>query len=188
MWLQMCLWACKRVNHGKRVFVIMTVIVAIRSTDYWGRRLRAGCMRISNHNFAVYLSIKHIDCEEAAISRLTQHQDVAVMRSIWLLPRSSWVLRGVCPTLFFGKNHLAWLLQNSFTCMCDHGTEQYLTNSMKHDCNSRYPRYVQFGQEVALVMQTTHAQRWQYPDLVEERLFSPIENVHRYYKNPWVWV
>ena len=46
----------------------------------------------------------------------------------------------------------------------------------------------QFGQEMALVMQTTHAQRWQYPDRVDKRLFSSIENVHRYYKNPWVWV
>ena len=25
----------------------------------------------------------------------------------------------------------------------------------------------QFGQEMALVMQTTHAQRWQYPDHVD---------------------
>ena len=28
-------------------------------------------------------------------------------------------------------------------------------------------RNTQFGQEVALVMQTTHAQRWQYPDRVD---------------------
>ena len=47
---------------------------------------------------------------------------------------------------------------------------------------------MQFGQEMALVMQTTHAQRWQYPDRVDKHLFSSIENVHRYYKNPWVWV
>ena len=46
----------------------------------------------------------------------------------------------------------------------------------------------QFGQEMALVMQTAHAQRWQYPDRVVKRLFSSIENVHRYYKNPWVCV
>ena len=46
----------------------------------------------------------------------------------------------------------------------------------------------QFGQEMALVMQTTHAQHWQYPDRVDKRLFSSIENVHKYYKNPWVWV
>ena len=46
----------------------------------------------------------------------------------------------------------------------------------------------QFGQEMALVMQTTHAQRWQYPDRVDKRLFSYIGNVHRYYKNPWIWV
>ena len=37
----------------------------------------------------------------------------------------------------------------------------------------------QFGQEMVLVMQTTHAQRWQYPDRVNKRLFSSIENVHR---------
>ena len=48
-------------------------------------------------------------------------------------------------------------------------------------------RDTQFGQELAFVMQTTHAQRWQYPN-VDLRLFSSIENVHRYYKNPWVWV
>ena len=29
---------------------------------------------------------------------------------------------------------------------------------------------------MALVMQTTHAQRWQYPDSVDKRLFSSIEN------------
>ena len=46
----------------------------------------------------------------------------------------------------------------------------------------------QFGQEMVLVMQTTQAQRWQYPDRVDKRLFSSIENVHRYYNNPWVWV
>ena len=46
----------------------------------------------------------------------------------------------------------------------------------------------QFGQEMALVMQTTHAQRWQYPDRVDKRSFSSIENVHRHYKSPWVWV
>ena len=46
----------------------------------------------------------------------------------------------------------------------------------------------QFGREMALVMQTAHAQRWQYPDRVGKRLFSAIENVHRYYKNPWVCV
>ena len=28
-------------------------------------------------------------------------------------------------------------------------------------------RDTKFGQEVALVMQTTHAQRWQYPDRVD---------------------
>ena len=28
-------------------------------------------------------------------------------------------------------------------------------------------RDTQFGQDVALVMQTTHAQRWQYPDSVD---------------------
>ena len=42
----------------------------------------------------------------------------------------------------------------------------------------------QFGQEMALVMQTMHAQCWQYPDHVDERLFSSIVNVHRYHKNP----
>ena len=47
---------------------------------------------------------------------------------------------------------------------------------------------MQFGQEMALVIQTMHAQHWQYPDRVDKRLFSSIENVHRYYKNPWVWV
>ena len=41
---------------------------------------------------------------------------------------------------------------------------------------------MQFGQEMALVMQTTHAQRWQYPDRVDKRLFSSIENVHGYTK------
>ena len=46
----------------------------------------------------------------------------------------------------------------------------------------------QFDQEMALVVQTTHAQRWQYPDRVDKRLFSSIENVHGYYINPWVWV
>ena len=46
----------------------------------------------------------------------------------------------------------------------------------------------QFGQEMALVMQTTHAQRWQYPDRVDKRLFSSIENVHRSHKNPWFWL
>ena len=40
---------------------------------------------------------------------------------------------------------------------------------------------MQFGQEMTLVMQTTHAQRWQYPNRVDKRLFSSIENVHRYY-------
>ena len=36
-------------------------------------------------------------------------------------------------------------------------------------CNSRYQRSsdTQFGQEMGLVMQTTHAQRWQLPDRVE---------------------
>ena len=33
----------------------------------------------------------------------------------------------------------------------------------------------QFGQEMALVMQTTHAQPWQYPDRVDKHLFSSIE-------------
>ena len=42
----------------------------------------------------------------------------------------------------------------------------------------------QFGQEMALVMPTTHAQRWQYPNCVDKHLFSSIENVHRYHKNP----
>ena len=46
----------------------------------------------------------------------------------------------------------------------------------------------QFGQEMALVMQTTHAQRWQYPDRVNKRLFSSIGYVHRYYKNLWIWI
>ena len=45
--------------------------------------------------------------------------------------------------------------------------------------NSRYRKYA-IGQEMALVMQTTHAQRWQYPDRVDKRLISSIENVHRY--------
>ena len=49
-------------------------------------------------------------------------------------------------------------------------------------------RDTQFGQELALVMQTMHAQRWHYPGCVDLSLFSSIENVHRYYKNPWVWV
>ena len=33
---------------------------------------------------------------------------------------------------------------------------------------------------MVLVMQTTHAQRWQYPDHVDKRLYFSIENVHRY--------
>ena len=36
---------------------------------------------------------------------------------------------------------------------------------------------MQFGQEMAIVMQTTHAQRFRYPDRVDKRLFSSIENV-----------
>ena len=35
--------------------------------------------------------------------------------------------------------------------------------------------YTQFGQEMALVMQSTHAQRWQSPDRVDKHLFSSIE-------------
>ena len=30
---------------------------------------------------------------------------------------------------------------------------------------------------MVLVMQTTHAQRWQYPDRVDKRLFSYIDNI-----------
>ena len=43
---------------------------------------------------------------------------------------------------------------------------------------------MQFGQEMALVMQTMHAQRWQYPNRVYKHLFPSIQNVHRYHKNP----
>ena len=43
---------------------------------------------------------------------------------------------------------------------------------------------MQFGQEMACVMQTTHVQRWQYPDRVDKHLFSSIGNVHRYFKTP----
>ena len=41
------------------------------------------------------------------------------------------------------------------------------------------PQIRNCGQEMALVMQTMHAQRWQYSDRVDKRLFSSIENVHR---------
>ena len=41
---------------------------------------------------------------------------------------------------------------------------------------------------MALVKQTVHAQRRQYPDHVDKCLFSSIENVHRYHKNPYVSV
>ena len=37
-------------------------------------------------------------------------------------------------------------------------------------------------------MQTMYARRWQYPNRVDRRLFSSIENVHRYHKNLWVWL
>ena len=57
-----------------------------------------------------------------------------------------------------------------------------------HDCQILATANTQFGQEMALVMQTTHVQRWQYPDRVDKHLFSSIENVHMHYKNPWVWV
>ena len=36
-------------------------------------------------------------------------------------------------------------------------------------------RYTQFGQELALVMQTTHAQRWQYPDVSTCVCFLPLK-------------
>ena len=45
-----------------------------------------------------------------------------------------------------------------------------------------------FGQEMVLVMQTPHAQRWYFLYRVDKRLFSSIENVHRYYTNPLFWV
>ena len=61
-------------------------------------------------------------------------------------------------------------------------------NSLKSSKSILATANTQFGQEMALVMHTTHAQHWQYPDSVDKRLFSSIENVHRYYKNPWVWV
>ena len=31
---------------------------------------------------------------------------------------------------------------------------------------------------MALVMQTMHAQRWQYPDRIDKRLFSSIEKLY----------
>ena len=50
-------------------------------------------------------------------------------------------------------------------------------------------RDTQFGQELALVMQTTHAQRWQYPDVSTCVCFLPLKMYTcRYYKYPWVWV
>ena len=50
-------------------------------------------------------------------------------------------------------------------------------------------RDTQFGQQLALVMQTTHAQHWQYPDVSTRVCFLPLKMyLHRYYKNPWVWV
>ena len=49
-------------------------------------------------------------------------------------------------------------------------------------------RDMQFGQELALVMQTTHAQRWQYPDVSTRVCFLPLKMYTGYYKNPWVWV
>ena len=36
-------------------------------------------------------------------------------------------------------------------------------------------RDTQFGQELALVMQTTHAQRWQYPDVSTRVCFLPLK-------------
>ena len=36
-------------------------------------------------------------------------------------------------------------------------------------------RDMQFGQELALVMQTTHAQRWQYPDVSTRVCFLPLK-------------
>ena len=36
-------------------------------------------------------------------------------------------------------------------------------------------RDTQFGQELALVMQTTHAQRWQYPDVSTWVCFLPLK-------------
>ena len=36
-------------------------------------------------------------------------------------------------------------------------------------------RDTQFGQELALVMQTTHAQRWQYPDVSTRVYFLPLK-------------
>ena len=41
----------------------------------------------------------------------------------------------------------------------------------------------QFRQEMAFVMQTTHAQWRQYSDWVDKCLIFPVENVHMYYKN-----
>ena len=36
-------------------------------------------------------------------------------------------------------------------------------------------RDTQFGHELALVMQTTHAQRWQYPDVSTRVCFLPLK-------------
>ena len=36
-------------------------------------------------------------------------------------------------------------------------------------------RDTQVGQELALVMQTTHAQRWQYPDVSTRVCFLPLK-------------
>ena len=65
---------------------------------------------------------------------------------------------------------------------------QEVTSNLQVLCPILAIANTQFDQEMALVVQTMHAQRWQYPDRVDKRLFSSIENVHRYYKNPWVWV
>ena len=58
--------------------------------------------------------------------------------------------------------------------------EMIVSKSILYDQSILATANMQFGQEMALVMQTTHAQRWQYPDRVDKRSFSSIENVHRY--------
>ena len=52
-----------------------------------------------------------------------------------------------------------------------------ISTHWRYNCIILATANTQFGQEMSLVKETTHAQRWQYPDRVDKRLFSFIENV-----------